>query len=73
MSKIGVGKALFGWGKATGKGKKTARELLDINEKSLQRVMDKGGYDPNVPHTKSFLHKYRKQTTKKILKQNKPK
>ena len=64
----GLGKAFI---KSKAK-KKTARELMDINEKSLQRVMDRGGYDPNVPHTKSFLHKYRKQTTKKILKQNKP-
>ena len=52
--------------------KKTARELMDTNEKSLQRVMDRGGYDPNDPNMRPFLHKYRKQTTKKILKQNKP-
>ena len=66
---------LKGLGKAylKGKGKKTARELLDINEKSLQRVIDRGSYNPNDPSTKAFLHKYRKQTTKKILKQNKPK
>ena len=67
---------LKGLGKAYLKSKakkKTARELLDINEKSLQRVIDRGSYNPNDPSTKAFLHKYRKQTTKKILKQNKPK
>ena len=67
---------LKGLGKAYLKSKakkKTARELLDINEKSLQRVIDRGSYNPNDPHTKAFLNKYRKQTTKKILKQNKPK
>ena len=53
--------------------KKTAKELMATNEKSLQRVMDRGRYDPNDPNIKPFLHKYRKQTTKKILKQNKPK
>ena len=54
------------------KGQKTAKELMATNEKSLQRVMDRGGYNPNDPNTKAFLHSYRKQTTKKILKQNKP-
>ena len=52
--------------------KTSAKDLIKTNEKSLQRVIDKGSYDPNEPSTKSFLHKYRKQTTKKILKQNKP-
>ncbi len=43
--------------------KKTARESMATNEKSLQRVRDRGGYDPNVPNISPFLHKYRKQTT----------
>ena len=53
--------------------KKTAKELMATNEKSLQRVISKGGYDVQKPEIRSFLHKHRKQTTKKILKQNKPK
>ena len=73
MSKIGVGKALFGWGKATGKGKKSAVDILDKSKKQLQEVMDRGGYSLKDAHTKEFLKEQRKKTVKKILKINKPK
>ena len=73
MSKIGVGKALFGWGKATGKGKKTAVDILETSKKKLQEVIDRGGYNINKPDVKKFLREQRKKTVKKILKINKPK
>ena len=73
MSKIGVGKALFGWGKATSKGKKSAVDILETSKKKLQEVMDRGGYSLKDAHTREFLKEQRKKTVKKILKINKPK
>ena len=53
-------------------GKKTAREILDASEKSIQKVINRGGYDIKKPEIKNVMQKWRKQTVKKILKQNKP-
>ena len=67
---------LKGLGKAYLKskaGKKTAREILDASEKSIQKVINRGGYDIKKPEIKNVMQKWRKQTVKKILKQNKPK
>jgi hypothetical protein len=66
---------LKGLGKAYLKskaGKKTAREILDASEKSIQKVINRGGYDIKKPEIKNVMQKWRKQTVKKILKQNKP-
>ena len=52
--------------------KKTAREILDASEKSIQKVINRGGYDIKKPEIKNVVQKWRKQTVKKILKQNKP-
>ena len=54
-------------------GKKTAREILDASEKSIQKVISRGGYDIKKPEIKNVRQKWRKQTVKKILNQNKPK
>ena len=67
---------LKGLGKAYLKskaGKKTAREILDASEKSIQKVINRGGYDIKKPEIKNVIQELRKQTVKKILKQNKPK
>ena len=68
--------AIVGWGKAYLKskvGKKTAREILDASEKSIQKVISRGGYNIKKPEIKNVIQKWRSQTVKKILKQNKPK
>ena len=53
--------------------KTSAQNLIKTNEKSLKKVIDRGGYDIQKPEIRSFLLKHRKDTTKKILKTNKPK
>jgi len=53
--------------------KTSAKDLIKTNEKSLKKVIDKVGYNIQKPEIRSFLHKHRKDTTKKILKTNKPK
>ena len=67
---------LKGLGKAYLKskaGKKTARKILDASEKSIQKVISRGSYNIKKPEIKNVMQKWRKQTVKKILKQNKPK